>query len=69
MPTNVVRKCKIQARLNACDEIMKVWLKLVQKAGFDLKEYGNREKQKLASEKGGDPQEFSIFRASLVFKV
>ncbi|KAI0438017.1 hypothetical protein F4803DRAFT_555475 [Xylaria telfairii] len=55
------KEFKIQTALNVCDKNMKVWLKLVQQAGFDLKEYGTQEKRQLASGKGGDPQEHTVY--------
>ncbi|KAI0421845.1 hypothetical protein F5X98DRAFT_370473 [Xylaria grammica] len=50
----VRRKRTIQTRLRACDEVLSVWLKLVQQAGFDLNKYGIQEKQQLVSEKRKD---------------
>ncbi|KAI0528511.1 hypothetical protein GGR58DRAFT_495734 [Xylaria digitata] len=61
-PINVPRKCKIQARLNACNRTLRVWLKLVKQAGFDLQQYGTREKRQLAFKELGDPQDFCIFQ-------
>ncbi|KAJ3564621.1 hypothetical protein NPX13_g7779 [Xylaria arbuscula] len=56
-----LRKRKIHARLDACDEVMKLWLSSVRRAGFDLREYGTREKQQ-ASVEGGNSRNFNIFR-------
>ncbi|KAJ2990764.1 hypothetical protein NUW58_g2790 [Xylaria curta] len=50
-----------EARLNACAKALKVWLALLQRGGFDLAEYGAREKHQLACEQRSSPQRYYIY--------
>ncbi|GAW21189.1 hypothetical protein ANO14919_107070 [Xylariales sp. No.14919] len=58
----IPRKFKTRARLNSCDKALRVWLQLVQQAGFDLNRYGIQEKQQLVSENRGGFQWYHVFR-------